>query len=76
MSLAKITTALIDASVHYDKAEVAWQMKACDAAESFETLGESGEPRFHGLDSMLATALQSLKTGEAAGTWANKTASA
>ena len=43
--LAKVATVLTGASVYYDKAEV----------ESWE---DSGEPRFNGLDSMLATALQ------------------
>ena len=51
--------------MYYDKAEVAWQMKATPPTATFENLEDSGEPRFQGLDTMLATALQAVvKSGE------------
>ena len=62
--LAKVAIALTDASIYYDKAEVAWLMKATAPTATFENLEDSGEPRFHGLDSMLAIALRAQsKTG-------------
>ena len=51
--------------MYYDKAEVAWLMKATLPAATFEDLEDSGEPRFQGLDAMLATAFQAVvRTGE------------
>ena len=58
MWLAKVAIALTEASGYSDEAEVAWLMKVCDPTASVETQEESGEPRFQGLDSMLATAPQ------------------
>ena len=52
--LAKVTAALTDASVYYDKAEVAWLMKVTTPTATFEDLSDPGEPRFQGLDAMLA----------------------
>ena len=51
--------------MYYDQAEAAWLMRLRPHTASFESLEDSGEPRLHGLDTMLATALQALvKTGE------------
>ena len=63
--MAKVATTLTEASVYYDQAEVAWQMKVTTPGITFEALADCGEPRFHGLDTMLATSLQAIvKTGE------------
>ena len=75
--LAKVATALTEASVYYDKAEVAWLMKATVSTATFEGLEDSGEHRFHGLDTMLATALQAVVTkGELGRTLSKKSVSA
>ena len=70
--LAKVATALTEASVYYDKAEVAWLMKVTTPAATFDALADSGEPRFHGLDTMLAPALQALVTTGELGRSLNK----
>ena len=57
--LAKVATALTEASAHNDKAEVAWLMTATYSCEAFESVLDSGGTRFHGLDSTLVTALLS-----------------
>ena len=63
--LANVATALTEASVYYDMAEAAWLLKATSATATFESLEDSGEPRFQRLGSMRATALQALvKAGE------------
>ena len=46
--LVKVATALTEASVYYDKAEVTWLMKATAPTATFEHLEDSGEPRFQG----------------------------
>ena len=55
--LAKVATTLTDASVYYDKAEVAWLMKATAPTATFEDLEDPGEPRFQGLGAMLTSAM-------------------
>ena len=51
--------------MYYDKAEAAWLMIATAPTTTFANLEDSGEPRFQGLGTMLATALQAVvKTGE------------
>ena len=63
--------------MYYDKAEVAWLMKATISTATFEGLEDSGEPRFHGLDTMLATALQAVVTkGELGRTLSKESVSA
>ena len=60
VGLAKVATALTEASVYYDKADVAWLMNSIAPTSTFDSLEDSGEHRFHGFDSMLATALQAI----------------
>ena len=75
--LAKVATALTDASIYYDKADVPWLMKARAPDATFESLDDPGEPRFQGLGAMLATALQAqIKTGELGRALAKKTVTA
>ena len=63
--LARVTTALVEASIYSDEAEVAWLARANDPSVTFDMLSDSGGARFTGLDSMLAAGLQSkIQSGE------------
>jgi hypothetical protein len=63
--LAQVATALTEASAHNEKAYVGWLMTAIDSPEPVDSIFDSGGARFHGLDSMLATAPHSqIMSGE------------
>jgi hypothetical protein len=71
---AKVATALTEASIYHDKADVPWLMRACDPDTSFDY---PVEQRLQGLGTMLATNLQAqIKTGELGRALAKKTVSA
>ena len=64
--MAKVAVALTEASVHNDKADGGWSMKATGNSETFGSLFDSGGACFHGLDFMRAIALHSqIKSGGA-----------